>query len=84
LAKKLSTAKWPLTEDEVILTMGGSGALFHSVNALAAPGDKILMSKPAFPLMRAFTDFLGISVLEYDLHEGDWQPNVQQIDELLT
>lgn len=84
LAKKLSTQKWQLTEDEVILTSGGSGALYQCIQALASKGDKIMMPKPTFPLMQAFADFLEVKVVNYHLSYGDWQPDPAEVDRLLS
>lgn len=63
LAEKLSSEKWKLSQEDIVLTMGGSGALFFCIHALANKGDKILMPKPSFPLMKAFADYLNVEVL---------------------
>jgi aspartate/methionine/tyrosine aminotransferase len=63
LALKLSTNRWKLTSEDIVLTMGGSGALFFCIHALTNKGDKILMPKPSFPLMKAFADYLNVEVL---------------------
>lgn len=60
MAKELSSNYWNLEADDIILTSGGSGALFYATMALASPGDKILMPKPTFPLVKAFADFYQI------------------------
>lgn len=72
LAQTLSTEKWPLTKDDVILTAAGSAALFYATIALAGAGDRILMPRPTFPLVKAFADFLGVEVVFYDLSPGTW------------
>jgi aminotransferase len=66
-AAKLSTEKWKLTEDDIVLTMGGSGALFYCVYALCNKGDKILMPHPTFPLMTGLAKALGVDIVWYIL-----------------
>ena len=56
----LSSHHRKLEADDIILASGGSGALFYATLALAKPGDKILMPRPTFPLVKAFADFYGI------------------------
>ena len=63
LANKLSTENWKLQADDIILTMGGSLALYYCVYSMCNKGDKILMSRPAFPLMLAYAQFLEVEVL---------------------
>ncbi|KAI1696956.1 aminotransferase class I and II domain-containing protein [Ditylenchus destructor] len=42
-----------VNEDEVILTLGGSQALYLAVTGLANPGDNILLSQPGFPYYKS-------------------------------
>lgn len=80
LAKTLSSERWQLSEEEIVLTAGGSGALFYATIALASPGDRILMPRPTFPLVKGFADFLGIEVVFYDLSPQTWQPNITELE----
>uniref|UniRef100_A0A915DKK4 Aminotransferase class I/classII domain-containing protein n=1 Tax=Ditylenchus dipsaci TaxID=166011 RepID=A0A915DKK4_9BILA len=43
----------PTTADDIILTLGGSHALWLAILGLADPGDNILISKPSFPYYKA-------------------------------
>lgn len=72
LAIQLSSHHRKLEADDIILASGGSGALFYATLALAKPGDKILMPRPTFPLVKAFADFFNIEVIFYDLSPGTW------------
>lgn len=68
----LSSHHRTIQADDIVLTSGGSGALLYATLALAKPGDKILMPRPTFPLVKAFADFFGIEVVFYDLNPGSW------------
>ncbi|CAD8150954.1 unnamed protein product [Paramecium octaurelia] len=80
LAEVLSSHHRKLEADDIILASGGSGALFYATLALAKPGDKILMPRPTFPLVKAFADFYGIQVVFYDLNPGTWQVNIIELE----
>ncbi|CAK65893.1 unnamed protein product (macronuclear) [Paramecium tetraurelia] len=80
LAEVLSSHHRKLEADDIILASGGSGALFYATLALAKPGDKILMPRPTFPLVKAFADFYGIQVVFYDLNPGTWQVNIVELE----
>lgn len=88
-AAKLSTERWQLTEDDVVFTAGGSGALFYCVMALCNPGDKILMPHPTFPLMAGLAKMFNVDIVWYDLRfivryeleDREWQPNFDHIEE---
>ncbi|CAD8142622.1 unnamed protein product [Paramecium pentaurelia] len=82
LAEVLSSHHRKLDADDIILASGGSGALFYATLALAKPGDKILMPRPTFPLVKAFADFYSIQVVFYDLNPGTWQVNIVELEQI--
>ena len=74
LAELLSNEKCQISHEEIVLTMGGSMALFYCIYVLCNKGDRILLARPFFPLMMAYAKFLDVEVVFYDLDEKDWQP----------
>ncbi len=69
-----------MTEDEVFLTSGGSGALIFSCLSMLDKGDNILMSRPGFPLIKAVCKFLEIEVRLYEtLADKDWECDIDSI-----
>ena len=92
LAEILGNERWQLTADDIILTIGGSNALFYCAYSMCNKGDQILLPKPCFPLLDAICKFLGVQpvmyftvfTFRYEMNEKDWQPNFEDIEEKLA
>jgi histidinol-phosphate/aromatic aminotransferase/cobyric acid decarboxylase-like protein len=71
-SKHASTPASRLTEDDVVLASGCSGALDLAITALLNPGDNLLIPQPAFALYQTLCDSKAIGVklhgLENDLY----------------
>lgn len=51
--------------DDVVVTVGGTGAVAVALAAACAPGGTVLVPDPAWPNYRVLADRLGIKVLPY-------------------
>ena len=67
VAKKFTTEAAPLTADDIILASGASHALQMAIEAIADPGDNILIPHPGFPLYSTLCRPHGIEVRECTL-----------------
>jgi tyrosine aminotransferase len=70
----------PLSEDDVVLTSGVSGALELALGALANEGDNVLLPRPGFPLFKTMLDGFGVEAKYYSvLPERAWEVNVDDL-----
>lgn len=77
---------FPVSEDDVIIASGCSGAIDLVLTALLNEGDNILVPSPCFPLYQVIAESLGASVKHYQLKpEAQWECDLvsmeAQIDE---
>jgi tyrosine aminotransferase len=84
LAKRYSTPSYPLTEKDVILTCGGSGAIVIALQALANPGDNVLIPRPGFAFYKTAAMHSGISIRFYNLlPDQDWEADLEHMASLV-
>ncbi len=69
--------------DEVMLTVGATGALTLAYLALAGPGDEVLVPDPHFVVYRNLTHIVGATPVFYDTYP-DFEPNADDIAPLIT
>lgn len=55
------------SKDEIILTVGGSEALFVTFNALFNEGEHVLIPNPGYPAYENILKFVGVKPLFYDI-----------------
>ncbi len=67
LARFITTPEAPVTADDLILTSGCSHSLQMIIEAIANPGDNILVPKPGFPLYSTLMCPHGIEVWNMNL-----------------
>ncbi|SEP53967.1 pyridoxal phosphate-dependent aminotransferase [Amycolatopsis saalfeldensis] len=53
--------------DQVLVTTGGSEALFLALTCVADPGDTVLLPRPAFPGFEQLARLVGLRVVHYDV-----------------
>lgn len=83
VAKRYSTLNSLLSEDDVVLTAGTSGALEIAIGALANEGDNILLPQPGFPLFRTISENFGVECRYYRVNsERNWEIELQGLMEL--
>ena len=86
LANKLNRFNGiPAGPENVVVTTGGSGALFTSLLTLCDPGDAILLSDPTWPNYGMMAALQGLQVRHYTLRpEEGWLPNPDEIERQIT
>lgn len=84
VAKKFTSARSPLTADEIILTNGCSGAIQIAFTALANPGDNVLLPRPGFSLYQTICEHIGVEIRHYNLLPGkDWEVDLEHLSSLV-
>lgn len=74
----------PVTAEDVVLTSGCSHALQLAIEALANPGQNILVPRPGFPLYTTLMRPLGVQERHYDLcPERGWEVDLQAMERLI-
>lgn len=85
IAKKYSLSNHLLTDEDVILTSGCSGAIEMCIGALANEGDNILIPSPGFSLYKTVCDNKGIECKFYRLKaEEDWEADLEHMKSLIN
>lgn len=65
IAQNNALPSFPISEDDVILASGCSGAIELVLTGLLNEGENILVPKPGFPLYQVISNSLGCSVKYY-------------------
>jgi aspartate/methionine/tyrosine aminotransferase len=75
----------PMTADRVLLTAGTSEGIEIALNALANPGDEVMVPSPTYPLYTAVTAKIAAKTVYYrtDPAKG-WLPDLDEIRSLIT
>ncbi len=75
----------PMSPERVFLTSGTSEGIELVLNALANPGDRVLVPMPTYPLYTAVTAKIGAEAAYYrkDPNHG-WLPDLDHIRSLIT
>ncbi len=81
VAREADRLKIPdVTEDDIIITSGGSEGITMALGALINKGENVLTPKPGYPLYSAVINYLQGVLNEYKLDEEDeWQPDIEDI-----
>jgi tyrosine aminotransferase len=73
-----------VTEEDVIMASGGSGALEMIVNVLADHGDNMLIPSPGFSLYQTLLNHRGADAKYYKLcPEKGWEVDLAQMESLI-
>lgn len=84
LAEYISLPEAPVTADDIVLTSGCSHALQLAIEALADPGQNILVPRPGFPLYATLMNPLGVFEKYYNLlAEKGWEADLIQMEKLI-
>ena len=67
-------------KDEILVTVGGSEALFNIFTALINKDDKVLIPTPAYPAYESIVTMLGGKVVNYSL-DDEFKINVNDIED---
>ena len=75
----------PMTADRVLLTAGTSEGIEIALNALANPGDEVMVPSPTYPLYTAVTAKIAARTVYYRTDPANgWLPDLDQIRSLIT
>jgi tyrosine aminotransferase len=84
LAEFVTHPEAPVTADDIVLTSGCSHGLQLAIEALANPGQNILVPRPGFPLYVTLMRPHGIQERYYNLiMEKGWEADLQQMENLI-
>ena len=75
-----------VSADDIIITTGGSEAVFFSFMACLDPGDEIIVPEPAYANYMAFAISCGatIKTIPSSIDEGFALPSVERFEDLIT
>lgn len=84
IAERFSRYNPGLSGRNVIVTPSGSTALLEMTQAFVDPGDEVLVPSPGFVIYAPHASLAGGKPVEYRLTEGDFQPNIDYIQDRIT
>ncbi len=70
-------------ESEILITNGGTGALFNTIFALLNQGDKVLVPSPHYPVYQNHICFAGGQMITVDVSDDDFILTPQRLEEVL-
>src|SRR5688572_3089321 len=71
--------------DEVVITPGGKPILYHTILAVAEPGDEIVYPNPGFPIYESVINFTGAKPVPMALVEAnDFRLDIDQLRRAVT
>lgn len=74
-----------LTKDDVIIDIGGTGAIHTILQVFLNPGDNILISSPGFPLYKTMAQNLNAETITYDLKPyNNWEVDLEDLERKVT
>jgi alanine-synthesizing transaminase len=75
----------PIPPDRVVLTSGTSEGIEIALNALANPGEEVMVPSPTYPLYTAVTAKIAARTVYYRTDPGNgWLPDLDHIRSLIT
>ncbi len=73
-----------ITGDNIMITPSGSSALLEITMSVVNPGDDVLVPSPGFVIYGPHAQLAGGSYTEYRLTDGDFQPDIDDIQSKIT
>jgi aspartate aminotransferase len=75
-----------VTEEDVLVTTGGSEAVFFALAAAADPGDEVLTPEPCYPNYRGFATLAGVTLaaLPTSIESGFALPSPEAFEAAIT
>lgn len=74
----------PITGSNIMITPSGSSALLEIMMSMVDPGDNVLVPSPGFVIYGPHAELCGGTYTEYKLTEGDFQPDIEDIESKIT
>lgn len=86
LAEKIARVNgYTVRPDNVIVTLGGTGALQTALLATVGEGDEVLIPDPGWPLYTVQLAVCGAVPVRYPLDpENEWLPDIRSMERLIT
>ena len=84
IAERFSRYNPGLSGRNVRVTPSGSTALLEMTQAFVDPGDEVLVPSPGFVIYAPHASLAGGKPVEYRLTEGDFQPDIDYIQDRIT
>lgn len=84
VAERFSRYNPDLKGKNVIITPSGSTALLEMSQSFVDPGDEVLVPSPGFVIYAPHAKLAGGKPVEYRLTEGDFQPDIDDIQSKIT
>ena len=85
IADKTKIHRDDITQDDVIVTIGGTEALWISSQVLFQPGDEVLIPDPGFVLYTPHVQLAGAKPVFYPLvQDNEFVPDIEVLKELIT
>ena len=72
------------TAEQVLVTVGATGALFTALLGILNPGDEVIIPTPAFSLYETIVTVAGAKAVPLDIARDNFQITEQALDALLT
>jgi aminotransferase len=82
ISKFLNEMDISYSDDEIIVTVGGSEALLCTFAAFLNHGDKVLIPTPAYPAYESCVKLFGAQVINYNLN-SDFTINFENLNKLI-
>lgn len=70
--------------DQVLVTLGATGALYTAITGLVNPGDEVIIPTPAFSLYESITLAAGGRPVFLDLKQSGFQLDPKALEEAIT
>lgn len=84
IASRYTTAEAPLTEDDVVIASGCSGALDLAITCLCDAKTNILVPRPGFALYATLAASKGVEVRHYSLlPDKGWEADLVEMESLM-
>lgn len=71
------------TKNEVMVTLGATGALAHAFAVLINPGDKVITFTPFFSLYESQVNNLGGEAIKISTQETHFKPNLKLLEQAI-
>lgn len=77
--------KYPVSPENIAITVGGTGAIQAALNATVGSGDDVLIPDPCWPYYYMQLASCGARPVLYSLdRENEWYPDIVQLERVVT
>ena len=72
------------TPDNILVTVGATGALYTALSGILSPGDQVIIPTPAFPLYESITLSAGAEPIFLDIRKTGFQIEKAALEDKIT